>query len=408
MRRANISAALKAGGQGLDSFSNALSQIGKEEEEARLRKLQEELLGLNLNRAKLEAEEAPLEAAERAAVRAQEGVKREAGTQAGLLSERILGGENAFDLGSRREPSKLPGMEIAVPQTMEGKGSQFNPKIEELLARQATKAAQARGESKVFTPEEFRMKREADEITAQLGPLQLRKTKADVAKAEREARGTTAKTDWQIKQDASGGFVRIDPASGRSEPVIGFDGKQLAGQTSGKKTAKPAKTPEEIQDNANVVLGVIDQMVGSGERGKPGYVPPHRGFTSSVGRKGAGSLFGLMDEPAAGTPSADFNALLGQVQGAAFLEAFESLKGGGAITQVEGNKATQAITRMNTAQSEPEFMKAAEEFRGIVRRAAQRAGGGSSVDDAFNSVYGDDVDSFFDSYKSGGLGGNRP
>ncbi len=41
----------------------------------------------------------------------------------------------------------------------------------------------------------------------------------------------------------------------------------------------------------------------------------------------------------------DFNAMLDQVQGGAFLQAFESLKGGGQITQIEGEKATQAIVR---------------------------------------------------------------
>jgi hypothetical protein len=40
---------------------------------------------------------------------------------------------------------------------------------------------------------------------------------------------------------------------------------------------------------------------------------------------------------------------LDQIGGAAFLTAFETLKGGGQITEVEGEKATNAIARLSTA-----------------------------------------------------------
>ena len=76
-------------------------------------------------------------------------------------------------------------------------------------------------------------------------------------------------------------------------------------------------------------------------------------------------------------------SLLNQIQGRQFLEAFESLKGGGQITQIEGEKATQAISRMNTAQSEAEFRAAANEFKNIVsnviRRAQAKAGGNATM-----------------------------
>jgi hypothetical protein len=55
------------------------------------------------------------------------------------------------------------------------------------------------------------------------------------------------------------------------------------------------------------------------------------------------------------------------------LQAFESLKGGGQITQIEGEKATSALNRMNTAQSEVEFIKAAREFEENVRTGMELA-----------------------------------
>ncbi len=55
------------------------------------------------------------------------------------------------------------------------------------------------------------------------------------------------------------------------------------------------------------------------------------------------------------------------------MQAFQSLKGGGQITEIEGKKATQAITRMETAQSEAEFMRAAREFQDVIRDGVDKA-----------------------------------
>lgn len=79
-----------------------------------------------------------------------------------------------------------------------------------------------------------------------------------------------------------------------------------------------------------------------------------------------------------------------QIEGKTFLEAFESLKGGGAITEVEGAKATQAISRMHKSQSEVEYVKAARELQEIVRngveRARKRAGVGGAAAPASGDV----------------------
>jgi hypothetical protein len=74
--------------------------------------------------------------------------------------------------------------------------------------------------------------------------------------------------------------------------------------------------------------------------------------------------------------------LLDQLKGQTFLEAFQSLKGGGAITQVEGTKAEQAIARLNTAQSDEAFEQALRELAEVAQSAKRRAldlAGGQSV-----------------------------
>lgn len=111
-----------------------------------------------------------------------------------------------------------------------------------------------------------------------------------------------------------------------------------------------------VVDNANNSIQIVDQML------------KHPGFKTSVG---AG--LGGVARHIPGSQAAGFHALLDQVKGGAFLEAFNSLKGGGQITEVEGKKATDAITRMQTATKEVDFIKAAREYQDIIRKGVERA-----------------------------------
>jgi hypothetical protein len=74
-----------------------------------------------------------------------------------------------------------------------------------------------------------------------------------------------------------------------------------------------------------------------------------------------------------GTDAADFARRDQQIKGASFLEAFETLKGGGSITNIEGEKGTAAINRMALAQSEQEYVAAAREVQGILKTGMDRA-----------------------------------
>lgn len=78
------------------------------------------------------------------------------------------------------------------------------------------------------------------------------------------------------------------------------------------------------------------------------------------------------------TKGYDAANLLEQVKSGAFMTAFQTLKGGGQITEKEGQAATAAIARMDRATSQAEFDKALEEYKGIIRlgvdRASQKAG----------------------------------
>ena len=93
----------------------------------------------------------------------------------------------------------------------------------------------------------------------------------------------------------------------------------------------------------------------------------HEGFDS---RYGATSMIPAIP----GTAGAGAQAYIDQIGGQAFLQAFQSLKGGGQITEIEGQKATQAITRLTTQGIPPEEARqAAQELKNIMQRGLDRA-----------------------------------
>lgn len=73
-----------------------------------------------------------------------------------------------------------------------------------------------------------------------------------------------------------------------------------------------------------------------------------------------------------GTPQKRFQGRANQLNGQAFLQAFKSLKGGGQITEIEGAKATQAIGRLDTAQSADDYKAALTELRDVLTVAQTR------------------------------------
>lgn len=71
--------------------------------------------------------------------------------------------------------------------------------------------------------------------------------------------------------------------------------------------------------------------------------------------------------------NARVRARMAQLEGQLFLQAFESLKGGGQITEVEGRKATEAMARLGRAQTYDDYIAALNELRGVVTAARDRA-----------------------------------
>lgn len=141
--------------------------------------------------------------------------------------------------------------------------------------------------------------------------------------------------------------------------------KTAASETAKSDVAALSEAPVAIEQGQRA-LALLNRMVGN-PKGRGAEAQPHPGFQGVVG-----ATFVPGARLVQGTAEADFDAMLEQVLGGAFLEAYERLKGTGQVTEIEGKKATQAISRMGRAVSEAEFMQAAQEFRSALETAMER------------------------------------
>jgi hypothetical protein len=131
-----------------------------------------------------------------------------------------------------------------------------------------------------------------------------------------------------------------------------------------------SKAAYEKQLNAYVagqrMLDILDQVY------DPKTGKTHPGFSGAIGAKGISSIFGLKEKPIAGTDAADAVALVDQIAGNTFLSGFEALKGGGAISNTEGEKAQAAAGRTSRDQTEEGYKKSLEEIRGTILTSMRR------------------------------------
>lgn len=175
-----------------------------------------------------------------------------------------------------------------------------------------------------------------------------------------------------IKMDAGTHFVLLDPITRQPVGQIPKENREAARETAIGKIE--GETLGEAQVNLGGTLQKADQSISLIDQ-----MLEHPGFEAATG------LSSIIDPRnyIAGTDATDFNVMRKQLEGKAFLEAFESLKGGGQITEVEGKKATEAIARLSTTQSEQAYREALMDLRGILElgklRSMQRAGQGGEA-----------------------------
>ncbi|CAB4188153.1 hypothetical protein UFOVP1165_46 [uncultured Caudovirales phage] len=167
------------------------------------------------------------------------------------------------------------------------------------------------------------------------------------------------------------GAYNKGPRIGQSQMLTNADGTpyikssdspELQGEIAGAKTSATVTADAtanarldlpKVEAQAKYATGLIDKAL------------KHPGLSAVVGVPGITNFL-------PGTDAQGFKAILAQIKGKQFLQAFESLKGAGQITEIEGQKATEAEARMSTAQSEKEFKSALKEYKTVIKSLSDR------------------------------------
>jgi hypothetical protein len=169
----------------------------------------------------------------------------------------------------------------------------------------------------------------------------------------------------------------------------------LVGRGSGGPTVKPLTDIKTVAENAGAVAGAeagseADAKGAADARNSLPKVEQQaedviRTVTNLKNHPGLQYITGKysMAPIVPGSSQAGADALALQIEGQTFLQAFESLKGAGQITEVEGAQAKAAIARLSRKQSMDDYTDALDELVMIAnrakRRAQQRAQGGQAA-----------------------------
>lgn len=171
---------------------------------------------------------------------------------------------------------------------------------------------------------------------------------ADLAAIQREIGGTG-------KVGSMPGIPLQSEAS-REEQVGGVRVKNAVDEALAKQLPQDRKDRQIAIAKGESALSLIDKAM------------KHPGLSMSTG------LQGTLDPRnyIAGTKAKDFQVVMDQLSGQTFLQAMESLRGTGQITEIEGKKASDAIARLNRSQSTEEFKNALADFRGVITNGLNR------------------------------------
>ena len=155
------------------------------------------------------------------------------------------------------------------------------------------------------------------------------------------------------KVDAGTKWIIYDKRTGEKigeevKDLRGAEAEKAIGQAEGEATGAAITGLGAAESKAAEGIALIDSIIN--DEALPGITGMVQGRLPPLTQAGT-----------------DLNVKIEQVQGKAFLEAFESLKGGGAISEREGEAATKAIARLQRAQSTEAYQAALTELKGILQ-----------------------------------------
>lgn len=191
-------------------------------------------------------------------------------------------------------------------------------------------------------------------VDANGNPVILQLNKAGEATTTKLPEGVKLSKE-PIKLDVGTEFVLLDPVT---RQPIGRIAKDVTGEASataqGKAQGEAVAALPQVEQAASNMLATIDSLASDPYLGK---------------------MLGPIDSrlPNISENAARVQSKIDQLTGQSFLQAYNTLRGGGQITEVEGQKATQAMARLNEAQSEADYKSALNDLREVVQAGVMRA-----------------------------------
>lgn len=256
------------------------------------------------------------------------------------VQQGIMAPGDAFKLAYER---KLQAQQPKKPNLMGAGGSIYNADTGEWL----TPPAGSGNDSEYGLNPQYG-------VDANGNPVILQLSKSGTSKQTALPEGVSLSKE-PIRLDAGTHFVLLDPITRQpigqiQKDLAGAEREKARGDAEGKADAS---APGDLQAGLNA-KALVQQI-----RNNP-YLERGTGFSS-------------LGNMVPGTGGYDFQNIVDQAKSGAFLTAIQQMRGLGALSNNEGQAATAAVTRMNTATSKEAFLAALDDYERIIDQGIARS-----------------------------------
>lgn len=165
---------------------------------------------------------------------------------------------------------------------------------------------------------------------------------------------------FQLIQGQDGQYYNVNKVTGEVTPVQAGD-QGVIGNNSFRQQAQTVKNADSLA-SAEGGIQQYQQAITKGEALK-----------NSPGISEGTGLIGIAARSIPGTDAYAFSRDLDSYKASQFLPAVQALKGMGALTEVEGQKATDSIAAIDPKMSKADVQRRIDEANGILKRGLERA-----------------------------------
>jgi hypothetical protein len=165
---------------------------------------------------------------------------------------------------------------------------------------------------------------------------------------------------FQLIQGKDGQYYNVNKITGEVTPVQA-GGAGVIGNNTFRDTSQQLKNADATQASEAGIDNVTNAINAANA------LKMSKGIGEGTG------IIGGITRNIPGTDAYTFGRDLDSFKGSLFLQAFNQLRGGGAITDVEGQKATDAISAIDPNMSKADVIKHVDVAVGVLRQGLERA-----------------------------------